>query len=793
MMRSLWSGVSGLQSHQIAMDVESNNIANVNTVGFKYSRVSFADLFSQTSKVATGPDGNIGGRNAMQVGLGTQINATTTIYKQGSLQTTENPTDLALDGDGFFVLSNDGGKSYLYTRNGDFILDSMGNLVDHSGNIVQGWMRNETTGKIDPTTPMTGLHVDPGLSIPAKASTQVSFKGNLDSGDDVGTLSSPIYSLDSHAGWLDKDGNGIKDENELLGLSATTSENDTSHNEFYVDEKDKQIKMREKGVDLSVLFNSTGDALHVAKGQGIWVSYADAKATFGNGTTAIAKAGSKLNIELNGIKITGEVNNTSDVVNLINNYTPQTGIVASVINGEQLQLVNQNNSGTTATSKNIKLRDLGSTDITGLTNTAVITAYQYGYAVTSTSDAHSYDDSAVRNVHTTEDLRKAMQEDARLWVNYNGEKAEYKKSGTKFTANEAWQADTGNVKTKNKNDGVEVTVNSKGQFNIANPAGDAFNENDGDKIDNTGAAFGTTANSNTDADDHDMNIHVTALSNPNEKITANSALAKVFSALNGGLSSGASTDKTSGAITMASFSMTTDIYDSLGSKHTLSVEFRKTSYDAINGSEWSMTIRVPEPGTINDTTGTEYKNVTTGTIRFGPDGSVIGYNPSTLTYSANNGSAPGQSIELNFGTLGAYDGMTSYDETSSSNSVSQDGYTGGTLKGTSVDSAGVITGAFTNGKSMALGQVSVATFTNNTGLESMGGNTFIQTANSGAPVFGTANSGSRGKMAASTLEMSNVDLSRSLTQLIVVQRGYQANSKAITTSDEMLNTLLQLK
>ena len=84
-MRSLWSGVSGLQAHQIAMDVEGNNIANVNTYGFKYNRANFADILSQTPRVATAPQGQLGGQNAMQIGLGTTINSTTRIFSQGTL------------------------------------------------------------------------------------------------------------------------------------------------------------------------------------------------------------------------------------------------------------------------------------------------------------------------------------------------------------------------------------------------------------------------------------------------------------------------------------------------------------------------------------------------------------------------------------------------------------------------------------------------------------------------------------------------------------------------------------
>ena len=109
------------------------------------------------------------------------------------------------------------------------------------------------------------------------------------------------------------------------------------------------------------------------------------------------------------------------------------------------------------------------------------------------------------------------------------------------------------------------------------------------------------------------------------------------------------------------------------------------------------------------------------------------------------------------------------------------------------DSNGTLLGGFSNGKTLALAQVALANFANNAGLQAEGGNVFSATGNSGQAVIGAANTGRRGNVSGSKLEMSNVDLSRSLTQLIVVQRGFQANSKAVTTSDQVLNTLLNLK
>ncbi|MCI7015432.1 MAG: flagellar hook protein FlgE [Campylobacter sp.] len=817
MMRSLWSGVSGLQSHQVAMDVEGDNISNVNTPGYKYSRANFSDMLSQTAKPATAPEGELGGKNAMQVGLGTQIISTQQVFTQGSLQTTDIWSDMAIQGEGFFIISPDGGLTKYYTRNGAFTRDVLGNFVDSNGYIVQGWMRDEDTGTIDPTVPVTNINIEPGLSMPAKPTTEIRYKGNLNIGEHIGTQSAAIYSLDSNHGWFDSAGNGILTADKLFAPTrAASTENDTSKNSLYMDSKN-QVRLRERGVDMGVVYDEKGDALNLRDGQGIWVSYADAKATFTGGNAGIiagAPNNTALDININGIDIRRTVQNLNEVVGAINEFSIQTGVKATVINGTQIQLTNQNNIGTTATAKNIKIFGNANNRIQFVNgqntfSAAVITAYQYTYSSVGGATAHSYDDSAVRQFTTTEDLREAMQQDARKYINYDGDLLAYNaaQQGAPRSAALLWRnAQNAYTATayKNKNDGVEVTVNAKGQFEINNPAGDAFNEDDyngnngangaGDVITDATVNPQTPnpVNNNTNDDDKVVTIAVTALST--NTVNTNTRMKDAFSNLNGSLSSGASTGKTSSALKMSAHSMTTEFYDSLGSKHQITVEYRKVSYSPENGTEWSIMVTVPEPGVINtDPEAGAYKNVITGNIRFGTDGALIGYSPSVINYTANNGSAAGQTIALNFGTLGGFDGITSYDSKSNTENIAQDGYTGGTLNGLRIDQSGKIIGSFTNGHGLALAQVSMATFTNNNGLEKLGGNVWGETANSGGPVIGAASTGSRGKINASTLEMSNVDLSHAFTQLIVIQRGYQANSKTITTSDTMLNTLLQLK
>lgn len=828
MMRSLWSGVSGLQSHQVAMDVESHNIANVNTVGFKYSRANFSDQFSQTARPATAPEGELGGKNPMQIGLGTQIVSTQQIFSQGSIETTDSNTDMAIQGNGFFIVSPDGGLTRYYTRNGQFTRDSLGNFVDNNGYIVQGWMRDEKTNTIDPTGPIKNIVIEPGLSIPANATTEINYKGNLNSGNEIGSQSSPIYSLDHHHGWVDKNNDGlINNNNELFGTTdlGNSTENNENWAEFYTDKKGN-VKMHEKGVDLGVIFNEKGSSLNLRENQGIWVSYADAKYTSGPINNLNAQQGTNLNIDLNGVNIQGNVKTLGEIEALINAKQAQTGVSASIVNGNRLQLVNQNNTGTTENMKNIKLvaRDgKNANAVQGLIfgganqgnqnqatgSATIITAYKYTYSKAAPDTAtHEYNDATDRKVRTTEDLRRAMQTDARLYVNYNegANGVTQTLSAAGAAAVEAWQKNgtfTANA-TANRNDGVEVTINAQGQFSISNPAGDAWNEQDGDGAAAGGGAGGAGGNDtidnrdpnnaaqnrNNDADDHTLTLTVTGFSS--DTVNVNQKLTDVFSSISGSLTSGSSSTKVSSAIKMASHSMTTEVYDSLGTKHEVAIEFRKVEQTEENGTRWSMVIRVPEPAQINPDAPV-YKNIITGEIRFKSDGSILGYQPSSITLTPNNGSSAGQTIALNFGTLGGFEGMRSYDAKSSTDNIAQDGYKGGTLNDLRIDENGKIIGSFTNGRSLALAQVGMATFTNNNGLENLGGNVFGETANSGAAVIGAANSGARGKISGSALEMSNVDLSRAFTQLIVVQRGYQANSKTITTSDTMLNTLLQLK
>lgn len=179
-MRSLYSGVSGLQNHQTRMDVIGNNISNVNTTGFKRGRVNFQDMISQQIAGASKPTEELGGVNPKDVGLGMTIATVEQVFTQGNLQTTGVSTDVAIQGNGFFILKN--GEESFYTRNGSFGIDREGTLVNPANGMkVQGWMARELNGEMIVTTAATptDLNIPVGSKDPAKATENVLFACNL--------------------------------------------------------------------------------------------------------------------------------------------------------------------------------------------------------------------------------------------------------------------------------------------------------------------------------------------------------------------------------------------------------------------------------------------------------------------------------------------------------------------------------------------------------------------------------------------------------------------------------------
>lgn len=545
MMRALFSGVAGLRNHQIQMDVIGNNIANVNTVGFKSSRALFEELLSQTLRAASGPAEGKGGTNPQQVGLGMRISSIDNIFTQGNLMATEKKTDLGIQGSGFFILSD--GESNYYTRAGAFDFDRDGNLVNLSnGCKVQGYMADEKgeLGKV-----LEDITIDFQQRLPAKATTQASFVGNLNS------------------------------EVEPTYAASTTL--------------------------LTKLFDEDGNPMNLHVGD--------------------------------TIQFSGSVGGTDISTVPDNSYT---------------------------ITENSSLSDLA-------------------YA-----------------------LQKAIRE-----------------------------ASGGNETVMVKDDGsLQVTADSLAITDLAMSSG----KTEFDSFGNIGdiAAGGQ-----------------------------------------------ASTEKSRSA----DYTTFVTTYDSLGTARIMTFLFAKDTEAGVSNT-WNWQAIVPYVSG-NPPTGDS------GSLVFNPDGSLASVSTTQVTFDPDGAGvgADEMKVYLDFGTINKFNGLTQFAADFSATLKEQNGYPSGNLDDIAIDDAGVITGIFTNGINRTLAQVALASFPNPEGLSKVGDNLYQQTLNSGAVQIGAPGTGTRGIISPSSLEMSNVDLAKSFTEIIIAQRGFQVNARVITAADQILQELVNLK
>ena len=240
------------------------------------------------------------------------------------------------------------------------------------------------------------------------------------------------------------------------------------------------------------------------------------------------------------------------------------------------------------------------------------------------------------------------------------------------------------------------------------------------------------------------------------------------------------------------------IYDEQGNPHLLKFDFSLANE---NNNEWKMKISTPEEFNSVSINGARTNEVT---IKFNPDGTIAYVfddtqtpvailNDLKLDYNTSNGTNSINDISLNIGNAGEQGGLIIQGSPGSFSRSDTDGYALGSLRTTSFNEGGELVGTYTNGQIRTLAQLALATFTNQQGLERAGDTMFQETSNSGQPSIGRAQTGSKGKIMSGNLERSNVDLSREMVDMIITQRGFQSNSRVVTTSDEMIQEVLNMK
>jgi len=675
MFKSLYSGVSGLAANLTNLDVIGNNIANSNTTGFKSGRVTFNEMLTQTIKSASRPvGGGLGGTNPQQIGLGTSVGSIDTNFSQGNFKTTGKKTDLAIQGPGFFVLSD--GASRVYTRAGIFGLDSDSILVNPSTGLrVQGNMADATGNII--SGPMTDIFIDPSLVVPASPSTTVALMGNLDSASDAkGTvMQSPSFlvaasdndlvtSLSAETqGAMGLNVGDVVSINGRVGGSALAAAGVTITDGMTLRQMLDEVQTSLTNAGLSMTLNVDANGAVSASPSGSDVD--------GFSLTVTGKTEFNTNFAFPSTISDGATETSSQ----IRAFADSTDLLSEMYDGKGTSL------GLTTFPTTLNLG--GSVGIEQLTPVPM--------TVTATS--------------TLGDLAEAMQYS--LNINSN-----------------------------------PVEVNSEGQLIVRGEVG-------------TETAIG------------DISV--------SEDGAINTTLENAFAFT-----------QTQQASDQKNFSMATTVYDSLGGQHSVSFEFEKVPGE----NEWIWQAGMEGNETI--------LSGGSGRLRFSDSGSISNFSfddgSASLSFRPQaNGTEGAANVDLiiDYGEIGALTGLTQFEGSGNLQSIA-DGFGTGTLVDFNIDQSGTITGIFSNDTAQSIARIGMATFSNADGLTRDANNTYRRSGNSGQAFEMFAGEGNGISLVPGALETSNVDLAKEFTNLVVAQRAFQANSRVITTADQVMQELVNL-
>ena len=655
MISALWTGIAGLAAQQTALDNESNNIANVNTVGYKASRVSFADLMYQDS-----------------IGKGAAITSAEKQYTQGSLNLTGSSYDVALDGDGFFVVSNTNSKgtseSY-YTRAGNFRMGDSGTLQDASGNEVQGW----ALSAIDPSADVTSTNSN--LSSFTDIFTQVAGNQIIQFSNKIETYASKVSDYSTSAN---------SDSTELTGSGVKTQSTKIS--------------------DIEALTTSYSSALS---------AYA-------------------LNPE--------SISSASIAQSTIIDY-PNTGSTTLDTETDQIYVyINGNQITQDYVSKTATTDFKGEMDAAGITTSGVTTDDEYN--------------ALASRVATYKALSDQIS-------NITGLNA--------YTVNSSNEASTSNVDVLNGTIKIDSII-----------PGVSFTLGDINEVSGTTETSGTTTT-------------LTQSVKGTGEAAVKSAMEALRNAVAGNQqdvyeSSDILSDDNSNALT---FNVGDTISYTIGGVTVTSAATATSSDAAVNdlitkiNSDPDLQLLV-EAKNINGKLVIESKKAGeefSGILKFN-DGGTTYTKEKNLDLSGNSG-ANAEFMQI----------ISTIDQTSSKSSLQLKldslGLTDTSSGEFSVDSNGIIT-IKQDGVDYAIGQIAIAQFNNNIGLEAIGDNLLAKTKESGDPTY-SINNDNGTSITSEALELSTADLSESLVNLMVFQRAFEANAKSITTADEILQTLIGLK
>ena len=768
MMRSMFAGVSGLKAHQVRMDVIGNNIANVNSAGYKSSRATFQDMLSQTLRSATAPTAARGGSNPQQIGLGVQVGSVDVKHTQGNTQSTGYITDLAIEGEGFFILGQ--GDNRLYTRAGMFGLDNgtEGNLVSLlNGERVLGYVA-DSDGVIDHSSPLKPLYISASETISPRATTSVTFAGNLDNRE------SPGYAVRRSVQVYDSRGREqtiILDLNRQGDMSwewdanwLLISDGISSHNNKIENGGDYIVFA---GAESAYELRTTDGKTVVATSDDgrVWTSLLVSDETGGvfefERDLAVG-AEVRAMADQDRLFLTSEVSLTKEPTGFVPSMTlEKIDFTDSLLAAEGTYTVTSDPIHGFVLVDSLGTAVARSSD--GITWNPVVATVMNSFSPSENlvlgakvQITGSADDLTVVVVPRAQgyDFTDSSLGAGRYNVTLNDD-GEYELKGTDnivratSTDGKTWKTSDDLVEVEFEFD-YALLVGTKVTVSVTGPADFALE------------AEPIELGKGIDASDSLLAVGETffVVENPNGG----------FFLVNGGTVAATSADGvhwTPVAATTGSFAFGPQL---------------------IEGATVTVSGDDPTQLTLTTSLMRTYDSIIAAAdrkIQFNPDGSYSGVEANEVRFK------PELAYELEI----AFDfsQFTMYADTFTGKFMGQNGYTNGALESYAIDQNGVIIGSFSNGLTRALGQVALARFANPAGLQRAGSTMFVDTANSGEAQVGAAGTPGYGDIAPSSLEMSNVDLSEEFTEMIITQRGFQANSRIITTSDEMLQELVNLK
>ncbi|MBD3420588.1 MAG: flagellar hook-basal body complex protein [Chitinivibrionales bacterium] len=703
MVRSLYSGISGLRNHQVSMDVTGNNIANVNTTGFKAGRVTFEESLAQLLKGSSRPPGNAGGTNPIQVGLGMSIGSIDTLLNQGNLQSTGQITDLAIEGRAYFAYSS--GEGTFYSRNGSLQMDSTGRLVSPTNGFTLQGMMADNNGDYPAGSRIGDVRIPFGEKAPANTTTQVQYSSNLDS------------------------------DSEGLGTIAHTQR-------FLADAAGAN--------GLTTLFDDAGNSLGIQAGDVITIS--------AQGATPVT------------LSVT-DVTTLADLVTSINTVIqspPYSPLNQATINADGT--INVTASGATVNNLMLSSSRPGS-------NSYVSNAFTWGPSIPSTNPT-GVDSAALRRPAIAGDAIADIYDAAGYTMGLeNGDTIQVSGSiGGNTTVPQSAVYDPSGATAGSINTLQGLLDLVQQTFNLP--------QYDGTPQNNLSVSMNTANTPSDRIPDGSVTIRgpmEEAFSLTNIAITADNANNNATAPTR--FNTNTVTDTIQDARDVGRHSTSIVVYDESGDSHIMTTTFTHTG----TPNEWLWDITMDG--------GEQILSGNSGTLTFGQDGS-----PASITFDDSstqfrfdpmNGSNI-VSIQLDIGSPGSFEGITQFRSPSTTAARFQDGYPMGKLQEISIDEYGEISGLYSNGVSQAIAQVYIAEFNNPAGLLKIGNSMYQQSNNTGEAVMQRPGIGSSSKIKPGALEMSNVELATEFTNMITIQRGYQANARVITTSDSLLQELVQL-